>query len=390
MRTFKETVEQVAAETADARSLFSGEGTRVRTDPNRRDPKYQGQLVEAATFLADVESGRRPLYHLKEAMSTSDFPILFADILDRQLLANYKETPATWKEVARRSVVPDFRNVKRTAVDGAESVLPEVDELEEYPEEPLSESQDEYSVRKYGRRLDLSWETLINDDLDAFRSAPERLARAARRSEEKFATQLYVDVNGPHASLYDAGFSNIVTGNPVLSVPALQVAFNVLAEQTDEDDEPIIIDGVTLVVPPALEVTAMNILNALEIEIVEAGGTANQVVHAANWMKNRLKLVVNPYIPVVASTANGNTCWFIMSNPNSGGRPSLEMGFLRGHEEPALYERLPNARRVGGGDAVESFEDDSRAWRVRHVFGGARLLETGGAKATVASQGDGN
>jgi hypothetical protein len=107
-------------------------------------------------------------------------------------------------------------------------------------------------------------------------------------------------------------------------------------------------------------------------------------------MKNRLKLVVNPYIPVIASTANGNTSWFIMSNPNSGGRPSLEMGFLRGHEEPALYERLPNARRVGGGDAVESFEDDSRAWRVRHVFGGARLLETGGAKATVASQGDGS
>jgi hypothetical protein len=48
-------------------------------------------------FVADDLEGRRPLHHLREAMTTSDFPLLFADILDRQLLANYEATVPTWQ-----------------------------------------------------------------------------------------------------------------------------------------------------------------------------------------------------------------------------------------------------------------------------------------------------
>ncbi len=383
MTTFAETVESIRAEEASVRTLFDGD-TRLRD--RRRDPQYMAQLAEAAAFIADVTDGRRPLYHLREAMSTSDFPLLFADVLDRQLLASYRETPSVWQNFVRRSTVTDFRSVKRFAVDGAESVLPEVKERDQYPESALNESADSYAVRKYGRRLDLSWEAIVNDDLDAFRRSPDRLARAARRSEQKFVTQLYCDSTGPHGSLYDA--SNTVASNPVLSIASLQQAFQLLAAQVDTDGEPIVIDAVELVVPPALQVTAENILNALQLETVEQGGTANQKLIAANWMKNRLRLNVDPYIPIVATT-NGNTSWFLFANPDTG-RPALEIGFLRGHEEPALYERAPNARRVGGGDVTESFEDDSIAWRVRHVFGGARLVNTGGKKSTVASEGDGN
>lgn len=389
MATFNETVETIASEEASVRTLFNSreDGNRVREN-RQRNPQYMRQLVEAADFVGEIDAGRRPLYHLREAMSTDDFPLLFADILDRQLLAAYRETPAVWRNFVRRSVVPDFRTVKRFAVDGAEAVLPEVAEGEEYPEESLSESEDSYSVRKYGRRLDLFWEALVNDDLDAFRRSPERLARAARRSEQRFATELYVDANGPHASLYTSGNSNIVTGNPVLSTEALQTAFEVLADQTDEDGEPIVIEAVELVVPPALEVTAQNILNAMQIEVSNQGGTSNQTVIAANWMRGRTRLNVDPYIPLVASSANGATSWFLFANPDSG-RPALELGFLRGFEDPALYERMPNARRVGGGEAMEAFEDDSVAWRVRHVFGGTRLTSTGGEKSTVASNGSG-
>ena len=216
MPTFNETVENIAAEEASVGKLFGGDGTRVRKDPSREGPQYLGRLREAAEFVADVASGRRPMHHLQEAMSTSDFPLLFADVLDRQLLASYQETEPVWQNFCRRSTVPDFRSVKRFAVDGAEAVLPAVAEREEYPEASLSEAQDTYSVSKYGRRLDLSWEAIVNDDLDAFRRSPERLARAARRSEDRFATELFADSSGPHASLYTAGYSNIVTGNPAV------------------------------------------------------------------------------------------------------------------------------------------------------------------------------
>lgn len=387
MAEFAETVETIKTEEASVANLFGGDGARLRG--RRHNPKYMGQLAEAAAFIADVYEGRRPLYHMQEAMATDDFPTLFADVLDRQLLANYAEYPTDYLSYVRQSTVPDFRSVKRYAVDGAEAVLPEVAELEEYPEGALSESADSLSVRKYGRRLDLSWEAMVNDDLDAFRRNPERLARAARRSEAKFITGLFVDSSGPHSSLYDS--SNTVTSNPTLSVTSLAAGMQKLSTLTDEDGEPIFFEALELVVPPALEVTANNIVNALQIEMTDTGGSSSQKLIAQNWLKNRLSVRVNPYIPIVATT-NGSTSWFLFgSQTGDGTRPALEFAKLRGHEEPALYERVSNARRVGGsGDAMESFDDDSVAWRVRHVFGGARLVNTGGKKSTVASDGSGS
>ena len=386
MATLNETLETIRAEEASVQTLFGGDGARVRD--RRRNPDYLRQLTEAATFIAEVGDGHRPVYHLREAMTTSDFPLLFADVLDRQLLAAYQETPAVWQAFCRRSVVPDFRSVKRFAIDGAEGVLDEVAERKEYPEHALSETEDTYSVKKYGRRIDLSWETMINDDLQAFTSGEmaRRLARAARRSEQKFATGLYVDSTGPHASLYTVGFANIVTSNPALSIAGLQTAMQVLAAMVDVDGEPIFVDSVVLVVPPALEITAQNILHATQIIATDSGGSTNQTLWAQNWMQGRVRLVVDPYIPIVASSSNGSTSWFLFTDPQVS-RPALEMGFLRGNEEPALYQRSPNARNISGGEVSESFEEDSIAYRVRHVFGGARLTTTGGAKATVASDG---
>jgi hypothetical protein len=315
---------------------------------------------------------------------------MFADIIDRQTLGFFKETTPTWQAYAGRTVVPDFRNVKRTALDGAENALPEVDELEEYPEASLEERQDEFSVRKFGRRIDLSWEAWVNDDLEQFRRMPERLARGARRSESRTATGLFVDTKGPHASLYKAEYNNTVEGNPALSIEGLQKALTQLTTMTDFDGEPIEMEMVTLVVPPALQVVAENILNATAIALETEGGTEGRRLEAANWLRNKFNLQVEPYIPVIASKENGNTSWFLFATPSTG-RPAILMGFLRGYETPGLYERIPNARRIGGGggEVIESYEDDSRSWKIRHVLGGARLLNTGGYKATVASNGSG-
>jgi len=393
MRLLNETLERINADEASIRGAFNGDGRRAGSHRlGMSEADYTRHLAEAAEFVSQIERGRRPMYHLAEAMTTSDFPVLFADILDRQLLANYREIPPTWRNVARAGTTPDFRNVKRFSLDGAEGQLDPVDEREEYPEAALTENVDQYGVRKYGRRIDLSWEALINDDLDAFRSAPERLARGARRSEDKFASQLYVGSAGPHASLYNGTFGNLVNGQPALSIQSLQQAYTQLASLVDADGEPIAIDMVTLVVPPALKVVANNILQATDVFVGgwaagPGSGAQGTQLRTANWMANETRLVVNSYIPFIA-TSNGNTSWFLFADPNSG-RPALEFGKLRGYEEPALFERVPNARQIGGGEVMESFEDDSQAWKVRHIFGGTRLTNTGGWRGTIASNGTG-
>lgn len=382
---FLELVESIKAEEADTRRLFStADGKGVR-GLRRNDPTYLSALAEAATFIADVHDGRRPMAALQEAMTTSDFPLLFGDIIDRQILGSYLEWDPTWSKVARRATVRDFRSVKRFAVDGGEGFLPEVPEQKEYDGAALADSQYQYAVKKYGRRLPFSWESFINDDLDALRSAPSRLAKAARMTEERFATDLYAGTTGPDGTFFAAGNNNVVTSNPPLSVAGLQTAFTVLRAQKDADGNPIFHGRVTLVVPPALQVTAQNILNATEIRVAAGSGSANtdQLV-AQNWMSDLVDLVVNPWLPII-STTNGNTTWYLFGEPSLG-RPAVEMGFLRGHETPEIFLKSPNAQRIGGGVVGAEdgdFDTDSIEYKVRHVLGGT-LLDP---KAAVASNG---
>lgn len=388
MAEFLELLETIRAEEADAAKLFGDAGQGMHSQGNGKG--YPAKLAEAAKLISDVMSGKRSIYALREAMTTADFPYLFGDILDRQLLANYREWPVVWRMYAKQRIVPDFRTVKSFAIGGGESVLSEVAQLTEYPAAELTESPYSYAVKKYGRRIPFSWETIINDDLGAFMDVPERLGRAARRSEDKFATQLHVDASGPHASVYTIGNANIITANPALGITGLQTAMTVLGAMLDSDSEPIVVDMVTLEVPPALEVTALNILNAVQLWLDQnqSAGTANQNLVTTNWMRNRMQLAVNPYIPIVASSSNGNTSWFLHASPGNG-RPAFEMGFLRGHTEPEIFMKSPNASRVGGG-AINpldgDFETDSIEYKLRHVFGGAAI----DPKMSVGSNGSGS
>lgn len=384
-----ELIETIQAEEATRDRLLAGEGrmARSRRDP---DPAYLSRLAEAAGLYERALNGnRRDVLNFQEAMSTSDFPSLFGDVLDRQLLGAFREYPVTYTGYVRVGTVPDFRSVKRFSLDGAEGQLSQVPELTEYPASSVDDNVDTYSVAKYGRRIGLSFEALVDDDLDAFRTLPERLARAARRTEQKFVTGLYVGTTGPHGSLYTAPFANIVTSNPALSLNALQTAWTVLLSQRDADGEPIFVDVVTLVVPPALEIVANNIVNALQINVKENGGSTNTELETRNWMAGRVKVVVDPYIPIVASSSNGNTSWFLFASP-SDGRAAIELGKLRGNTEPALFQQIPDSRRIGGGEDVVDFDYDKTAWKVRHILGGTRLLNTLGYKMTVASNGSGS
>lgn len=387
---FLDLIEGIRVQDAYKDQVWAREGRNLSRVP-RTDPRYVRRVVEAARFVNDIYTGRRPFHYFTEAMSTSDFPLLFGDIIDRQALGGYTAYNPVWSTFARRGTVPDFRMVKRFTVDGAEARLPLVTELDEYEAAKLTESRYQYKVDKYGRRLPFSWETLVNDDLDLLKDAPTRFAKAARRSEDYFATSLFVSSTGANATFFSNANKNIVniangatSNNPALSITALQDAFTVLAQQMDADKEPIAIDAVILMVPFSLKITAQNILNATQIEI--GTDSAPQRLTTANWMKGEVTLVVNPYLSQI-NTTNGTTAWYLFAAP-SVGRPAIEVGFLRGYEQPQLFMKAPNAIRVGGGttDPMQGdFDTDSIDYKVRHVFGGT-LIDP---KMAVTSNGTG-
>lgn len=367
---------------------------RIRRE-KQVNPRYQADLLEVAGLYTRVLNGERnAITTFVEAMTRSDFATLFGDVVDRQLYAKYVSKRSDWRSYAHRTVVSDFKTVKRFAIDGAEGILSAVPERAPYPSAPLTDSSYSFTVSKFGRVIGLSWEAIVNDDMGAFRDLPERLANAAIRSEDKFVTDLYANAGGPDSTFFSTGNKNILTAGATsaLSLDSLQSAYTLLSEQVDTDGGPIYVDSVVLVVPPALEVAARNIINGIQINVAVGSGGAstdatrtNQLV-AANWMANKTALVVNPMLPLVSTTGTfGKTAWYMFANPNMG-RPALEVGFLRGRETPDIRMKSPDSVRPGGGtvDPMEGdFETDQVMWRVRHVYGGV-LVDP---KVAVASPG---
>lgn len=377
----------------------------------RGNPIREARVAEATQLWCDVREGRQDPWFLRQAlaptsdsawrilcekyprmfhesMSSSDFSALTADVLDRMLLANYTETPMHWSAIAKRATLRDFRNVKRYQVDGAEGEFSSVAEGAGFDRRAISQpAPTEYAPLKYVAGAKINWEAVINDDLGIFTDLPARLARGGRRSIEKFVTRLYVDASGPHASLYTVGNANIVTSNPVLSVQALGTAFGIIYKMVDSDGEPIEIEEAVLVVGPSLYVTAENIMNQITVDLTNAGGVSNQTVRVNNWIIRNLRVVRNPQIPLIASSANGDTSWFIFANPNIG-RPALEVGFLPGFDTPQLFQKAGNTARLGGGvdPMFGDFDTMSTEYKAVMVYGGTRLS----AKATVASNGSGS
>lgn len=376
----------------------------------QRSQARVAQVASAAALWSDLLKGRVPSYFLQEAlfprtpvvaraieanypglfretMTRSDFPLLTGDVIDRMALARYNNFPSPWKQFVQvKNNLRDFRTVRRIAMNGLEGQWSPVPETDEFQYGSLSEAGYTYAPTKYAKGAKISFEALMNDDLDQFMQIPDRLGKGGARTVNKFATGLYVDTSGPHASLYTSGNANIITSNPVLSVTALGTAWNIMRAMRDTDGEPIMVEAAVLVVPPALEVTARNILNAVQVWATVQGGATGQEVHYNNWIGQSLKLAIDPYVPVIA-TSNGNTSWFLFADPNVS-RPALEVGFLTGFNEPQLYQKLSNTIRVGGGADQMSgdFMSMSQEYKSVICFGGVRL----DAKASVASNGSGS
>lgn len=362
MAEFLELVETIRAEEATAKTAFAGEGVRITS---KNSPEYKHKLVEAVNLVNDVIKGK-PLatFKFQEAMSTSDFPILFGDVIDRQMLASYAETPTTYSSWAHVAEVPDFRIVERIRSGGGNGILKKVPELGEYQAVMRSEDRERYNVEKYGAIFPISYEAVIDDALGVLRDQPERFGVAARRTEERFATEMLVDTN-----FFSSENKNLYA--QPLTLEGVSTVLDAMSQMVDETGSPILNEQpAVLIVPPSLQIQAQNLLNATEF----IRNTGDEKLRVQNWLSGQLTLAVNPWLPIV-DTTNGAKSWYIAAAPRAD-RAAAEIGFLRGHAAPELFMKSPNAVAISGATVSPldgDFDHDAVIYKVRHVLGGTML-----------------
>ena len=324
---------------------------------------------------------------IAEAVDTSDFPTLLGVIIDREMLAAYKANIPDWKSYVKVGRVPNFNTHDLFKISGQDTILPQVAEGGPYLETPSTPGTYHRRVYKWGRKFSISFEALINDALGAFDDITDRFSTAALRTEARNATLTFCTAAGPAVTLFGATVADCdgqaVTNVGVLplTIANLQTTIVLMSQQVDVNGAPISVEAVHLVVPPALELTARQILTSSWVAQVDTAGAANAVpstfvpLPTANVLPQMgLQLHVNRELASIDTSGNCNGTWYLFADPSQGA--AVQMDYLRGHEIPEVRMKAVGGTAVGGGaiDPMEGdFSNDSIAYRVRCIHGGTHL-----------------
>ena len=331
--------------------------------PAARDIQSLSLHDLARTCLA--QSGRREGYlsgHrlIKAAMTTSDFPSILENSLNKAIRRGYETEPASHRAWVRVQPVSDFRDQARPIL-GSAPELETVLEMGEYKHGSMEDDKATYKVTKFGRIVSLSWEALVNDDLGAFLRVQPALGQAARRKEADVVYALFTDNSGAGQTMQDsdtlfhANHNNIATAG-VLNFSTLGAARTLLRKQT------ALGGGLLSLVPRFLIVAAEEETNA-EILLASATrhiATGTEAVQP-EWI-SKLELVVEPRLD--------NTAYYLAANSEQ--IDTCELGILDADGLGPMVE-----------DEIE-FEVDAKRWKVRHVFA-ARFLDWRGIVQVPAS-----
>lgn len=366
-----------ATETAGSDG-FTGFGASPRT------ARVTGtMLAEASAMLNKALKGnRRAVEDVREAFSTSDFTLAAFAVIDKEMLEQYEEKPANWRQWCSTTTVRDFKPKTLLDIARGKVGLDPVPELTEYPAiDRKGHEVGQVQVGKFGNRYAIGFEAWINDEaIDEIGDIPRWFSEAATETEDIIAVSMLVNAAGVNTNFFKAANGNAPTALP-LTLENLDTAIQAVRGRKNKNGRPITSPNLRLVIPPVAETQADRILGAHEIRTTDGDTT----IVSSNYLSGSVVKVVEPMLEVVNQSAKASSTWFLVPDPASP-RKSFSTAFLRGHEAPEIRVKADQGQRVGGGaiGAEEgSFEVDDIQYRVRHITGSG----TGDPLPTYASTG---
>lgn len=279
--------------------------------------------------------------------STSDFPHILENVITKTLRGGYEAAARTFLPFSRRAVLPDFKQVSRAQLGGAPD-LKRVVEGAEYEYGSIGDAAEKYQVQKYGRLVHLTWEAIVNDDLDALTRIPQAFGASAAELESDIVYGILTN-NANMADgvpLFDAAHGNLGTAadladalDPTAANPLAEMR-KMMTLQKGIEGRYITVRPRYLIVPPSLEEVALKVTSA---NFVASKG------QDLNVFGPSLSPISEPRLEDASSTA-----WFAAAEPNT--IDTIEYAYLEGHE--GVFTETQNG-----------FEVDGLKVKCRHVFG---------------------
>lgn len=295
-----------------------------------------------------VERSDFEAYH-----TTGSFANLMQDAANKTLLAAYEEAPYSWSVWARQGApAEDLKALNRTRFSEAPNPE-EVPEGHDYPEKAMSDSKESYRVAKFGESFTVSWETIVNDDLDAISRVPAMHGNAMRRLQNKKVYEVLTSnpTMGDGYSLFSSSHAsgdNTSGAAAAPSVTTLNTAFVKMMTQKGLTTDAIInVVPRFLIVPVAYSATALELVNSTSYVLANSNqGVKN--IYGVN-AERPLTVVVDPQLD-----ANSSTNWYLAAD--TAQIDTVELTFLSGEESPVL-------------ESEWNMKNDTYLYKIRQTFG---------------------
>jgi hypothetical protein len=321
------------------------------TDAGRQ---YRGlSLLEIGRELIEKEGvstrGMDKLALAQRALSTSDFPIVLANVANKTLRAGYESAPQTFKPFTKQTSAPDFKTIQRSQIGDAPQ-LKQVNEAGEFTYGSIGEGKESYNLATYGRIIAVTRQTLINDDLGAFADLPAKFGRAAANLESDIVWGI-VTANAAlndGVALFHATHGNL--GSGAIAVAGLNSMRGAMRIQKSLDGQFINVMPAYLIVPAALETTAQQYTSA---DFVSAKSSD------INPFKSALQVLVEPRLDA-ASTA----VWYAAADPMT--IDTIEYCYLDGNE--GVYIETRNGFEVDGMEIKARLDFAAKAIDYRGLY----------------------
>ena len=273
------------------------------------------------------------------ALGSSDFPNVLADVAGNHLQQGFNGAEETWQDWCETGVVKDFKEQTLSRL----SEIPELKEKEEHGEYEtgnLTDTGESVQLATFGRIITLSRVSIVNDDLEAFRTLITGAGEAANRRLGDMAYGI-LTANRPMSdgkSLFHVDHKNIGTG-AAPGTSSLSEAIKMMRTQKDLlGARSLNIQPRYFLAPVALEGTSEVLFRSVMFDDASASATRTNPYSGDYFVR-----FYDARLDDVSETG-----WYLAGKKGLG----VKLFFLPGQQEPYI-------------DYMEDFNTDGLKYKIR-------------------------
>jgi len=265
---------------------------------------------------------------IRNAMhTTSDFPILLENALNKALMGRYEMAQPTYRQIARQRSYADFRDHISIRMGDFPTLQP-VNEAGELKGGTVGETKEKTSVKAYGVQFAISRQMMVNDNLNGINQVLADYGSTVAAFEESTFFAMMLSASGAGPTLMETGRAVFNTtdktqasSNSAINEGAVSIGRASMRKHKSVDGLAINVTPSIILVGPDKETEAQRLVAA-----ITPAQSAN-----VNPFSGSLRVVVSAEI-----VGNG---WYLFADPSR--MPNFEWGLLDGYSAPRLRIEEP-------------------------------------------------